>query len=183
MHGEIGKALEQLYADELTAHAAKLADHFSQAGPGIAEEKLVGYSLMAGEQALAGYAYEDASAHFRRILDARGLDTKGGKPQDEVSAGLLFGLGRAQVAMLQLEEALGSLSGAFNFYTQQGDIPRALVVAEHPLPDYAGRFKWASQLSAQALELVPADSHDAGRLLSNHVRLIGFQEADTAKAP
>jgi len=178
MHGEIGKVLEQLYADELPDHAAELAFHFSQAGPGIANEKLVGYSLMAGERALAGYAYEDALAHFQRGLDARGLDANGGKLPDEVSAELLFGLGRAQVAMLQLEEAMGSLSGAFNYYTQQGDIPRALVVAEHPLPAYAGRFSWASQLSAQALELVPADSHDAGRILSNQVQLIGFQEAD-----
>ena len=175
MHGEIGKVLELLYADELTAHAAELADHFSQAGPGIADEKFVGYSLMAGERALAGYAYEDALAHFQR-----GLDTKRDKPPDEESADLLFGLGRAQVAMLQLEEAMGSLSGAFDYYTQRGDIPRALVVAEHPLPAYAGRFRWASQLSAQALELVPADSHDAGRLLSNHVQLVGFQEADYA---
>jgi len=173
MHGEIGKALERLYADELAAHAAELADHFSRAGPGMANEKLVRYSQMAGERALAGYAYEDALAHFQR-----GLDANRRKPPDEASAELLFGLGRAQVAMLQLEEAMASLSGAFNYYTQRGDTRRALVVAEHPLPAYAGRFSWASQLSAQALELVPADSHDAGRLLSNHVRLIGFQEAD-----
>ena len=30
MHGEIGETLEQLYASELTAHAAELADHFSR---------------------------------------------------------------------------------------------------------------------------------------------------------
>ncbi|MCH7841295.1 MAG: AAA family ATPase [Chloroflexi bacterium] len=179
MHGDIGKALEVLYAGELNDHAAELADHFSQAGPGIAGEKLMGYSLMAGERALAGYAYEDALAHFQRGLDS-GLRPEDGNPPDEVSADLLFGLGRAQVAMLQLEEAMGSLSGAFDYYTQRGDILRALVVAEHPLPAYAGRFSWASQLSAQALDLVPADSHDAGRLLSNHVRLVGFQEADYA---
>ena len=177
MHGEIGKALEVLYADELTAHAAELANHFSQADPGIADEKFVGYSLMAGERALAGYAYEDALAHFQR-----GLDSKRDKPPDEESADLLFGLGRAQVAMLQLEEAMESLSGAFDYHTQRGDIPRALVVAEHPLPAYAGRFSWASQLSAQALELVPADSHDAGRLLSNHVQLVGFQEDEQSRA-
>ena len=53
-------------------------------------------------------------------------------------------------------------------------------IAEHPLPAYAGRFSWASELSSRALELVPADSHEAGRLLSNHVRLVGFQEADYA---
>ena len=60
-------------------------------------------------------------------------------------------LGRAQVAMLQLEEAMGSLSGAFNYYTQRGDIPRALVVAEHPLPADAGRFKLKQETLASTL--------------------------------
>ena len=48
MHGEIGQALELLYAGKLPAHAAELADHFSQAVPGTADDKLVPYSLMAG---------------------------------------------------------------------------------------------------------------------------------------
>ena len=72
MHGEIGIVLEQLYADSLPTHAAELADHFLQAGPGQADEKFVRYySLMAGEQALASYAYEDALAHFKRGLNSK----------------------------------------------------------------------------------------------------------------
>ena len=173
MHREIGETLERLYASELTVHAAELADHFSQAEPGTADEKLVRYSRMAGERALATYAYEDALAHFQR-----GLAAREGRPPDEEWADLQFGLGQAQVAMLSLDEAMVSLSGAFDYYAQTGNVHRALVVAEHPLPAYAGRFRWASQLSAQALDLVPPDSHDAGRLLSNRVQLIGFEEAN-----
>lgn len=177
LHREIGGVLEDLYANELRFHAAELAHHFAQVETGVGDEKFVRYSLMAGEQALAGFAFEDALAHFQR-----GLASTEGKPMDSEGAALLFGLGRAQVAMLQLEEAMGSLRGAFDYYTQAGNIPQALVVAEHPLPAYAGSLRWASQLTAQALELVPSESHDAGRLLSNHVQLLGFQEADYASA-
>lgn len=173
LHREIGEELEVAYAGNLAAHAAEIAHHFERVEAGNVDEKFVRYSLMAGQRALAGYAFEDALDHFQR-----GLDTKRNNPPDEEYAEFLFGMGRVQVAMLQLDEAMVSLSGAFNYYTQQGDIRRALVVAEHPLPAYAGRFNWASQLSAQALKLVPPDSHDAGRLLSNYVRLLGFQEAD-----
>ena len=50
---------------------------------------------MAGEHTLAGYAFEDALAHFQR-----GLAAKEGKPPDEEYADILFGIGRAQVAQL-----------------------------------------------------------------------------------
>ena len=175
LHREIGEALEDAYSGNLAIHAAELAHHFARVEAGEIDKKFVRYSVMADEQALAGYAFEDALAHFKRVLS-----TKENRLPDKEYADTLFGMGRAQVAMLQLDEAMGSLTAAFDYYTKAGEITRALVVAEHPLPAYAGRFRWASQLSAQALELVPADSHDAGRLLSNHVRLVGFQEADYA---
>ena len=58
LHANIGEALEELYPTELHAHAAQLAHHFSQAATLIGPEKPVRYSLLAGEQALATYAWE-----------------------------------------------------------------------------------------------------------------------------
>ena len=71
----------------------------------LGPEKLVHYSLLAGEKALAGYAYEDALAHFQR-----GLAAKEGQPVDEQTAALLYGLGRAEAALSMLDEAAPHLS-------------------------------------------------------------------------
>ena len=54
------------------------------------------YSLMAGEQALATYAWEEALGHFQR-----GLATKEGQAMDADKAAFVFGLGRAQAATLE----------------------------------------------------------------------------------
>ena len=91
LHARIAQALEALYGAQAEAHAAELAFHFGEAEPVLGAEKLVHYSLLAGEKALAGYAYEDALAHFQR-----GLAAKEGQPMDEQTAALLYGLGRAE---------------------------------------------------------------------------------------
>ena len=44
--------------------------HYAEAEPVTVQEKLVPYSLMAGEQALAKYAWEDAVAFFDLALTA-----------------------------------------------------------------------------------------------------------------
>jgi predicted ATPase len=69
-HARIGEALEELYGVDVEAHAAELAYHFAEAVTVTGPEKMVRYSLLAGEQALATYAYEEAEAHFQRGLAA-----------------------------------------------------------------------------------------------------------------
>jgi predicted ATPase len=73
LHARIGEAIEELYGRDADAHAAELAHHFAEARPVVGVEKLVHYSLLAGERALAAYAYEDALAHFERGLAAKGV--------------------------------------------------------------------------------------------------------------
>ena len=55
LHARIAEALEVLYvADpDMSAHATELAHHFAQAQDVLGSEKLVKYSLMAGERSLA----------------------------------------------------------------------------------------------------------------------------------
>ena len=55
---------------------AELAHHFAQAEPVIGPDKLVRCSLLAGDQALAAYAYEGAITHFERGLVARDISTE-----------------------------------------------------------------------------------------------------------
>ena len=63
LHAQIGEALEELYGPSQEAHASELAYHFGEAVPSTDNHKFVHYSLIAGEQALAAYAHEEALAH------------------------------------------------------------------------------------------------------------------------
>ena len=73
LHAQIGQALEELYGDDAEAHAAELAHHFAEAEAVLGTEKLVRYSLLAGEGALAAYAFEEALAYFEQALAAKGV--------------------------------------------------------------------------------------------------------------
>jgi predicted ATPase len=73
IHGRIGQTLEELYGDHIAPCAADLAYHFGEAVPIIGPDKLVQYSLLAGEEALKVYAHEEAFTHFQRGLTARGI--------------------------------------------------------------------------------------------------------------
>ena len=59
LHARIAEALEELHGNEAGKHAAELAGHFGQAEAVLGTEKLVHYSLLAGEQALSIHAYEE----------------------------------------------------------------------------------------------------------------------------
>ncbi len=77
LHATIAETLEDLYGANAEAHAAKLAYHFAEAATATDTDKLVHYLLVAGERALAGYAWEEALDHFEQ-----GLATKEGLPMN-----------------------------------------------------------------------------------------------------
>ena len=177
LHARIGQALEELYGAHAQVHAAELAHHFAKAELVLGPTKLVCYSLLAGEQALAANAYEDALAHFERGLVARDITLSGTEAaSDEEAAALLFGLARAQSATIeghQLEEAFANLSRAFEYYAEAGNVTQAVATAEFPITSPAYWIPGVAQLMARALTLVPADSHVAGRLLSRYGGILG----------
>ena len=79
LHGRIAEALELLYGADAEAHAAELARHFAEAQTALGVEKLIRYSLLAGERDLATHAYEEALAQFQRALEAKPESTEGGR--------------------------------------------------------------------------------------------------------
>ncbi|MCH8207119.1 MAG: protein kinase, partial [Chloroflexi bacterium] len=95
LHARIAEVLEDLYGADADAHSEEIAYHLGEAASAGSGGKLVHYSLTAGEQALASHAHEEAVTHFERALSA-----KEGEPVDAETATLLFGLGRAQAALL-----------------------------------------------------------------------------------
>jgi ATP/maltotriose-dependent transcriptional regulator MalT len=179
VHASLGVGLEQMNQTDLASHAAELARHFAEAESVLGPEKLARYSLMAGEQALAGYAYEDALAHFEKGLVARNVSLSGTQTaSDEETAALLFGLAQARTATSerpQLVEAFGSLRRAFEFYSKAGNVALAVAAAEFPIAAPGFQIPGVAELLIRALTLVPDDSHEAGRLLSRYGGMDGFQ--------
>jgi predicted ATPase len=171
-HASIGESLEQLHQTDLAEHAAGLARHFAEVESVLGPEKLARYSLMAGEQALATYAYEDALTHFEKGLAARNIALSGTEAASgEEAAALLFGLARAQTATFerhQLGEAFGNLRRAFEYYAEAGNVALAVAAAEFPIGAPGFLIPGVEQLMARAIALVPADSHEEGRLLARY---------------
>ncbi|MCH8817368.1 MAG: protein kinase, partial [Chloroflexi bacterium] len=188
LHAAVADALEKLYGEEADAHATELLRHVLQAESLVGPERVVHYSLVAGENALAGHAFDEAEQIFSRALAIKEPSTGAEseqvetRPADADTAAILFGLGRAQAATLplhRLREAVASLGRAFDFYSESGDVELAVAVAEHPFPPTTGHLTGAPQLIARALELVPPDSLQAGRLLSIYGRVLSQELGDS----
>ncbi|MFQ6026542.1 MAG: serine/threonine-protein kinase PknK [Dehalococcoidia bacterium] len=176
LHAQIAEALETLYGGHAGAHAAELAHHFGEAEALLGLEKLVRYSVLAGERALANYAHSEAFEHFERALAA-----KEGQPIDSEMAAILFGLGRAQGACGQVHDAWSSFRRAFDYYVEVGDTTQAVVVATYPL-FYVPGLQHATYLAEQTLTLVAPESVEAGRLLSRYGLLLNLETGDYHRA-
>ncbi len=173
LHARIALVLETLYGDHVEAHASQLAHHYAEAVTVLDEEKMVRYSILAAKAALTAYAYEEVRTHFERAL--------GGEDQVEAdadSAAILFGLGRAEIALLDFNAALTHFGKAFEYYERAGDVERAIEIGAYPLPAALGVFPGATDLAERALVLVPPDSHEAGQILPNYLGLVGLQYGD-----
>ncbi|PKB73464.1 MAG: hypothetical protein BZY75_01755 [SAR202 cluster bacterium Io17-Chloro-G7] len=182
LHALVGEALEALYGDRTKDHAAELAHHFSEASPVSRTEKLVRYSKVAGEQALATYAHEEAMEYFGRGLAAKGVFSGGPEPAaDEEAAAMLFGFAQAQAATSRyfvdgFTDAVHNLRRAFDYYRHNDRIEQALEVAMCSIRPGAGYQIGLNNLVEPAVKLAPPGSAVLARLLSIFGRVMGFEE-------
>ena len=70
-------------------------------------------------------------------------------------------------------EAFSALRRAFEYYVETGQVAPAVTVAEFPINSPVYRIPGVAEMLTRALTLVPAESHEAGRLLSRYVCLHG----------
>ena len=170
-------SLEVHYGTEVDTRAAELAYHFAEAQTVLGTDRLVHYSLVAGGRAINSHAYEDATEHFQRGLSAKeGHAAQSNGAIDDETAALLDGLGRTQLAMLQVDEGWANLTRAFDHYAEVGDIPHAVAIANYPVSITSPGT--IAPLLARALEMVPPDSYEAGRLLPWHGRLLNILQGN-----
>jgi tetratricopeptide (TPR) repeat protein len=184
LHARTGEALETKYTGRLAAHGAELAHHFSQAVPVLGSEKMLQYTLLAGERALAFYAHEEAVEHFNRGLAAKDVDLLGKTTAaDAQAAHLLYGLARAKSALFSyrpayLQEAVANLRSAFEYHIEAGDTDRALELAQTPLRTNPGERSGLADILGLALDIAPQDSSDRGHLLSIYGYVAAMENGD-----
>ena len=70
IHAKTAEALEGLYCMKAGIHVSKLAFHFIRAKALLGSEKVLKYSLLAGEKALSGHAHEEAVKWFEHGFGA-----------------------------------------------------------------------------------------------------------------
>jgi adenylate cyclase len=67
LHGRAAAALERLYADRVDEVLREVADHYAKSPE---RAKALDYLIRAGDRAASLFAYEEASAYYRRALEA-----------------------------------------------------------------------------------------------------------------
>jgi hypothetical protein len=86
LHGAIGRAIEDLYADRLEEHAPILAYHYARSER---QDRAVEYALRAGDQAARLYANAEATTYYEQALSmARALPPTPQAQRSEIDAAL-----------------------------------------------------------------------------------------------
>lgn len=181
LHARVGEGLEKIYGERDSAHASELAYHFGEAAQLIGPDKLVQYSLLAGEHALNVHAHEQALIHFQRALDARRISRASTEPaNNQEAATILFGLARVQFASTdwdQISQGLENLRRAFDYSVEVGDVTSSVAIAAHSdVPWYL--LKGATQILTRALSVVPPDSREEGQILHRYAYAVGMENGD-----
>jgi DNA-binding SARP family transcriptional activator len=112
LHRDVGEALERLGG---VTTSAELAHHFVEAASTGVEAKAARYSIAAGDDALAGTAYEDARRHYERALALAQAATL----PDGV-------IGRTQLDLGRALDGAGSADAARDRYRDAADVARSL---------------------------------------------------------
>ncbi len=120
LHGQVGEALEKLWGDRAVEFASRLANHFSESATLTEEhaEKALQYLVVAGEQAEARYAWEDATRKYEKAATL--LDECRPEAIAE-SSSVLIALGRCAVAAAEHQLAWRALNRALEQSEKVGD--------------------------------------------------------------
>lgn len=173
LHTRIVGLFEGLAQGEATARASEMAYHCAEALPVLGPDQLVRYSTIAGEQALAAYAFNEAVSHFQRALDANSE-----KPIDGQGARLLLNMARAQAARSSFGGSIADFDWAkraFEYYVAHGRWREAAEAVEIAPMTFHPEFLQARlELVRRLIDSAPADSLEAARALSVYGDLIGM---------
>ncbi len=144
----------------------------------LGTEKLVDYSLVAGEAALAAYAYEDAEHIYRTALAAINAEQ-----MNEPVADLTAGLGMALGGSLRWPKGWQNLARAFDYYEAAGLTEKALAIAMFPSANAWGRgLSGPVPVLERAVELAEPKSPQLAHILATLGTFLGLDEGEVDRA-
>ncbi|HZN15837.1 MAG TPA: AAA family ATPase, partial [Acidimicrobiales bacterium] len=126
MHRRIAQSLEALHGDDAEPPLAQLAYHWLESASAGDVDKAVNYATRAGKRAIAHLAYEEATGHFERALQALDL-------LDVDQAGTRCD---ALIDLADAHSRVGDKTGARATYQRAIDLARSLGDPQ--------RFAWAA---------------------------------------
>jgi len=163
IHLHVAEAMERVYARSLEEHAADLAHHYYQAGAAADPDKTARYLTVAGDQALAAAAFEDALRHYEEALPLLADDDRRGR------ADLLYKRGNALRSVGRWDEAVADWQEALAAYEELGDAQAVGHICweiSYQLL-WTARFEEAIQTAQQGLAILEERaSADRCRLLA-----------------
>ena len=183
IHATVGQVLERIYGEHASSNSEDLARHFLAAVPRVGAGPAVRYSMIAGKQALAKFAYEDAATHFNNILDLRWdlLD-------EDVRFEAIGRLGQATAAYLPRSEkhgAVSTLTKAVKYFVSTEQIARAAEFAVTDVVPISSDEQFVEgtkigEMIEFAIDLVPQDSKLHARLLAKYSLALVSERSDVA---
>jgi tetratricopeptide (TPR) repeat protein/KaiC/GvpD/RAD55 family RecA-like ATPase len=114
LHGDVGRALEKVYAGKICEHLGELAYHFLESGD---KDKALDYFLRASEKAQEVYAYHEAFSYLQHALDL--LEQKEASPEQKVQ--IIEKLGDLDLWMGESEAAAKNWDNALVLWNQLKD--------------------------------------------------------------
>jgi DNA-binding CsgD family transcriptional regulator len=126
LHAAAVQAIESVFSANLEPHVPALATHCRLAGPNVAPESAIDYTLRAGDRSAGAFAHEDAIASYEAAL---GLDDAAGRNPAR-RGGILSRLARQYVRKQpDMVYAAGLGEEAAALFEEAGQIDSA--IAEH----------------------------------------------------
>ena len=181
-HSWIAARLESLYGEHADSRATEIAFHLRHGQPVSDPRKLIQYSIVAGNNALAAFAWEDARLHFETALNAKG------SIEDTETAEALLGLEKATTPM---STAIGTpvfnvanfenLIKAFHIFLEAGETANAIETASRP-PIGSIQNPEYFLMQESALELVAPGSLDHARVLTARATCLSNHELNPDRA-
>lgn len=176
LHAALASKLEILYGTGANRHAAELEYHFRLGQTILGSEKAIRYSLVAGQNALSSFEYEQAAEFFKR-----GLVPGSGTGEKTKRGPFYLGLAEASNPFGDPSAVVGYLTQAFTAFLQEGNTAGAIDAAATGIFRVARQAPEQIELLRRGLEIVEPGSYDAARVLNEYGVALGvgnleFQE-------
>jgi predicted ATPase len=153
LHEDVGNVLENLYGEQVSEIAVRLARHFQEAN---ISEKAVHYLLKAGDRAMQLSSYQEALKHLTAGLAIlKTLPASDNRPQQELKLQLALGMAWTGAKAFSVPEATESFTRAREICQQLGDTNQLCrVLGELSLHHYVrAEHQKAYELGEESLSL------------------------------